>query len=739
MSKQHSNVFRRRALTCAISAVLSGYQVTGYGQTADEEADDGSGSESRGVIEELVVTGRQTERSISSIPNSISVIDQEELTSQVTIDNSLASLLQFSVPGMAAQQTSIQTPARLRGRTALILIDGVPQNQLLRSSGYDVLTISPYAIERVEVMRGANAVFGFGATGGVINFITKRPVDEGYEAGAVLRTAFQLDEAEPSREIYVHGSGRFGAVGVLVGASFEDRQEQSDGDGNLIANFNSEAGRDIRNIHAAIDWDINEEQRLLATLNDYTRKSVLENFTVIDEPGDPNAGVLSTARFADFFFTDFDPIYYGSPEIDPSTLPFELGPEEMSFTNATLTYQHDNLLGSVASFTALWHEYPATFAWSRFNARISQLVRLRERSGVRVNADSPLDFGGALPEGSRLSWGFDYVSNTVDEARVVFVGDEFVYPTRTTGRTIPFTEQDTTGAYLQFEVPLGSFLVSGGARYESYDIDMYDNIAPDGTPSFLGGKIEYDSDVYNLGVVYYARPNLDLYASWSQGLDVTQVGRAANQVSLASEIDPQPAVTDSYEVGARFVESGFRLEVAGFFADSELASRTTPVPGGGLAIPLRQPEEIWGIEASWSYEASDSLSFGGIFSWIEGDRELTDGTTAPLQRRLLSPTMIAAYGDWVPRPWLSGRLQIWHAFASDEFEAPSADFENQTLVDLLVAFKSERYGQLEIGIDNLLDEVYVAQGNRVLGFAGAYYPIPGRTLSLTYRFSPNWE
>jgi iron complex outermembrane receptor protein len=62
----------------------------------------------------------------------------------------------------------------LRGRQVLVLIDGIPQSTPLRNGARDLRVIDPSAIERVEVIKGASAIYGNGADGGIINYITKR-------------------------------------------------------------------------------------------------------------------------------------------------------------------------------------------------------------------------------------------------------------------------------------------------------------------------------------------------------------------------------------------------------------------------------------------------------------------------------------------------------------------------------------------------------------------------------------
>ena len=52
------------------------------------------------------------------------------------------------------------------------MIDGVPQSTT-RNTSRDLATIDPSMIERVEVIRGATAIYGDGATGGIVNIVTR--------------------------------------------------------------------------------------------------------------------------------------------------------------------------------------------------------------------------------------------------------------------------------------------------------------------------------------------------------------------------------------------------------------------------------------------------------------------------------------------------------------------------------------------------------------------------------------
>lgn len=75
----------------------------------------------------------------------------------------------------------------MRGRPPLILIDGIAQNSA-NGFGFDLNTIDLSAVERIEVVRGPSAAYGTGATGGIINIITRQPSEEQLENQISLGT-----------------------------------------------------------------------------------------------------------------------------------------------------------------------------------------------------------------------------------------------------------------------------------------------------------------------------------------------------------------------------------------------------------------------------------------------------------------------------------------------------------------------------------------------------------------------
>jgi len=86
---------------------------------------------------------------------------------------SIATVLAKAVPGLSDSSRTITDYGQtLRGRNALILVDGVPMN-LTRDTSRGLSAIDPESIANIEVIRGSNAIYGGGASGGIISITTK--------------------------------------------------------------------------------------------------------------------------------------------------------------------------------------------------------------------------------------------------------------------------------------------------------------------------------------------------------------------------------------------------------------------------------------------------------------------------------------------------------------------------------------------------------------------------------------
>lgn len=133
-------------------------------------------------IEDIVVTAGRRAQPISDIAKSIAVLDATDLEAgQYTF---VIDALQ-TLPGVAINQNGAfggVATVSIRGAATdqtVVLIDGVQVNDPSSVGGaFDFSNLDPAGIERIEVLKGPQAVlYGSDAMGGVINIITKRGAD----------------------------------------------------------------------------------------------------------------------------------------------------------------------------------------------------------------------------------------------------------------------------------------------------------------------------------------------------------------------------------------------------------------------------------------------------------------------------------------------------------------------------------------------------------------------------------
>ncbi len=140
--------------------------------------------ESSILSQDIVVSATRTEKIYEDIPIKVSTIDNKVFESTLTA--SIQEGIRFS-PGLRVEancQNCGFSQIRLNGlegRYSQILIDGKPIFSALNSLyGLDQIPIN--MIDRVEVIKGGgSALYGGNAIAGIVNIITKFPIDNSFE------------------------------------------------------------------------------------------------------------------------------------------------------------------------------------------------------------------------------------------------------------------------------------------------------------------------------------------------------------------------------------------------------------------------------------------------------------------------------------------------------------------------------------------------------------------------------
>lgn len=280
-------------------------------------------SASQPVMEEVMVTATKRTSSLQDTGIAISVLDSDDLTFR---DINSVEEMENSVPGMKVG-TVLGTPLiNIRG-IGLNFLSGLGNPGVATHADGIYLTrtgsvnAAAVDVERVEVLRGPQGtLYGRNATGGSVNFISKRPA-ESFGAGF---TAGGGDYGREIYEAYVEGP----VVGDQLGARLFWRQDQFDGYG-----VNETSGKSIGDNaasmgHLALSYDVTDALDLSAS---YVWRH--------DEGSYPYSTAVTTVRGL---------FYPAGLEFDPSLQTFE------PYNIKAVTEPTSERKTEIASFTANW-------------------------------------------------------------------------------------------------------------------------------------------------------------------------------------------------------------------------------------------------------------------------------------------------------------------------------------------------------------------------------------------------
>lgn len=660
----------------------------------------------------------------AALANTITVIDQEQLRQQLAVTQDISQVLANLIPSFAPSRQKLTNGGEtLRGRKPLYLIDGVPQSTPLREGGRDGHTIDPAMIERIEVIHGANALQGLGASGGIINIITKRaPRQDGesfHELSLGASTALpSQSDGSGYRGSYLFGT-RHGAFDFVGGVSFASEGLYYDGNGDAIA-VNDIQGdlMDARshNLFAKAGWDLDEQRRLQLTANRYELEGNNDYITV---NGDIRSGRLATSA-------------RGSREGQ--------GARNRS-TSLVLDYTDKSVAGGYLQAQLYWVDFKGLYGatdWEDFwrDGRDlhwwDQSQNVSEKLGGKFSWSRDNLFDQRLRVTLGLDWGRD---TTYQE--LVVSGLKWV----------PETQYESWSPFVQAEWWVADkVMLTGGVRHERgrLEVDDFNTIpANAGGSRFVeGGSPKTSKTLPNFGAVWEASDALKFYASYSEGYTVADIGRVLRGITAPNQrvdnlVDLSPVVSDNREVGLDFDDGRWVAHVAAYWSDSDLGSRLAFDRNTQSYNVVRERTEIRGVEANLAFRFSEAGRVGLGYAGAEGryDSDGDDRVDSDLPGINISPDRIIAFWDHSWSENISTRLQGSRSLDRD-FDLKGvrvASTDGYTTLDLQARFKLPA-GQLNLGVENLLDEQYVTYYSQSTPRNDTYVAGRGRVLSASWQY-----
>ncbi|MEM1309042.1 MAG: TonB-dependent receptor [Cyanobacteria bacterium P01_H01_bin.153] len=690
---------------------------------------------------QVVVTATRTEENVLDVPRSVTVIEREQIEQQLSFTNNLPDILGKLVPGLAPPPFTNNTiELELRGRPIVVLIDGVPQTPNSNGNAADLRVIDPALIERIEVLRGPSAIYGDGGTGGIVNIITRVPVEDDvtYTLGAGVGTSltsFGGDSFSYNAEI--GASGTDGPVEGLIFFAYDEVNSQYDAEGDRIIPTNVSDTSRI-SVLAKLAYNFDEQQRLAFTYSFY-RDSLDTEFipdeSITDIPG------LQKGRA----------LRIGDVEYDEQ-------PRQLNNV-LNLTYRHRDILNSQLDAQAYFRDRELIQRFTDFRLNpLSDLPNLAPFPDVWQTTLDATEWGGrlqmdtSLGNAASLLWGVDY-SNEIND-RPLLVSDNAAFDANQELNIVddsltqggPYTVE-SVGLFTQASWDITEqWQVSGGLRYENFDVSVEDYslafvTAPNLPRERQGGANSFDDVAFNAGIIYRPIPEIGLFANFSQGFSIPNVGSVLGAVNSTFDINSdlllEPQKVDNYEIGIRAEFGQIQATLSGFYNESDLGTNFA-FGDDGLATLVRAPQRNYGVEATLDWQPSSTWRLGGLFSWNEGESDVDDdGEFEPLNRLNVKPFKLGLYVENDTTPGWTNRLELLAVGNRDRAFDEGVDAEpidGYVTLDFLSSLQLGD-GRLTLGISNLLNNQYLpvaTQGLFTSGVEARRAAAPGATLSLRY-------
>lgn len=680
--------------------------------------------------DQVVVTATRTAETIDTITGAVTVITGNQLADQAGLTNNISDSLGKLVPGLAPGSQSLSIFGQtLRGRNALVLIDGIPQSTT-RNISRDLITIDPAAVERVEVIRGATAIYGDGATGGIINIITKRPNAESpLRFSTDFRGTMSLSHPEDSLggTIYQNISGKHKRIDYVMGFSFDRTGGFFDADGDRIPpdpqGQGGLADTNTFNVLGKFGLDVTPQQRFQLTFNFF------DNEQETDFASDPAVNRLPATKAK-------------ARAIKGVQLEDQQGGHNTLFN---LDYQHRDFFGSRINAQAYYRDYVSVFfpfdgrAFPIFGNTIFQSVLDSEKVGGRFNVETPLGRNTGL----KVVWGVD--ASVEKTAQPVFLMDAKVFDAskglvfRKIAERIfvPPINQRNVGLFGQAEYRgIERLVVRGGIRHERIRSRIRDFVTL--ANNFVrGGELNYEETLFNVGAVVQATSAINIFGNFAQGFSVPDIGLVVRGAPRGASINTLPfqgQKVDLFEVGVRAQWRKLQSSLSTFYNTSDLGASS----GGFNAPVIRAPERVYGFEFTLDTQPVSRLQLGTAVSVVEGKSDPNlDGKFTFLNSFRIPPIKVTGYLEHDTLPGWRNRFQVLYSGSRRRFRNSVAFGERRVgdyiTLDWISSIKLKK-GILRFGVENLLNNQYFTRESQLLrtGRNDSFAAARGAVLNVGY-------
>ena len=703
----------------------------------------------------IVVTATRSAKSIADIAGTVYSIDQAEIEKQANAGRSTADIIGFLIPSLTPSSgTTSNYGMTMRGRAVQYMIDGVPQTGS-RDSSRQLNSISPNSIERIEVVSGASSIYGAGATGGIINIITKKGSDDAlsFESKLGVTSGDNIRSDAMAYEAFQSVAFNQGDVSGYLGASYNKRGEFQDSHGERIGPEVAQTDRqdtETVDVNGRLSWQFTDNQKLSFGAQYYNDEQ--------DSEYGPDYGTGLAVLFG------AEPTLDAVKGLDLDTQP------RTKRSNFNLQYEHQDLLGQILNAEAYYRSetgrfYPSAnyLAHSAIPSGGTYIVTQSETDidvwGARLALQKAFDLGSRslnltygmdydFEQGSQTAQQYNLATFMASNGLTLDPQNEYVFG--------PDVDTSKFGLFLQTQFDVTDRLnLQAGIRHERIDSEVQDSIPyseamvadaiPTYTPVVLnGGTIKHDATLFNLGAVYHLTDAQQVFANFSQGSSLPDIQRMLRDVPASFTVNSQtidPIKVNNYELGWRVqAENGLNASVTTFYNDSDKSLKFGR-PNYTIEV-LDTDERVYGVEGNLSYRLQPNWTVGGTMAYTRGQFKNTAGKWQELDAIRVAPLKGTAFSEWQFNNDMSLRVQALAIGGTDKAKKDAVKYGSTVPAEIkgfatmdVIANAKAGPGTVGFGVYNVWNtdykSVYSQSVESVYG-AISSLAAQGRTYGLSY-------
>lgn len=645
------------------------------------------------ALSEVIVSASRRAESLAQTPSSVTILTAKDINTQSVISPNLANILSYSVPGLGTSTNQTGNSGQtLRGRNVLVLIDGVPQSTPLRAGGRDIRSIDPSVIERIEVIKGATAIYGNGAEGGLINYITKK-ANKGKKFGGYsqigLTGNLEGDSTIGYRAVQQF-YGRAKKFDYIVSGMFEKTGVYRDAESLVISPEYGLGETKSYNGFAKVGYDLSDKQRLELMYNYFSSRQDSRYVARIGRYGQsPAIGIAGERAGVD---------------------------EGTRFNhNANLQYAQREIFGNTdLTANVYYQDFYTIYSNSPSFYESGQSAITSTKKGARVSLNTPFRLTPQVP--MQVTYGLDLMNDKTAQNLV-------------DGRSwVPKMNMVNFAPYLQASANLFTDLtLKAGLRAENINIEVDDfkTLATGangaGSIDVKGGVLNYNAFVFNAGARYSKFKVFNPFISYAQSFSVFELGRVlrAAKSNTLSQLETKPIVVNNYEAGFSSTLGNLSLSAAYFYSTSKLGANLLEVDG--VYISQRLPQRVYGFEIQADYQLLKSLTVGGNYAQVEGkgdednDGNFNGAADVYLNTTSIPPSKTTVYLKYsgvrhllIDLNWM--RIGNRDRFSADpetgQYTIGQGPVSAFNLFNMAASYQIIKPLKVNLGIENVLNKTY---------------------------------